>query len=66
MTWRERDGWVCQLCDLPVDPATPTLDPLGATLDHIHPVSRGGPHVESNLQLAHRGCNSRKQDRIAA
>lgn len=33
------------------------------TFDHIIPLSRGGPHVASNLQAAHASCNSRKGDR---
>ncbi len=33
------------------------------TVDHIVPTSRGGPHLKSNLQPAHRACNSAKGDR---
>lgn len=32
------------------------------TIDHIVPVSRGGPHLFENLQPAHRACNSLKGD----
>jgi len=31
--------------------------------DHIHPISRGGLHVEENLQLACRLCNTSKGNR---
>lgn len=60
----ERDGWVCQLCGEPVLPFIRGLHPRQATLDHIVPVSHGGEHVASNLQLAHLGCNSAKRDRM--
>jgi 5-methylcytosine-specific restriction endonuclease McrA len=32
------------------------------TIDHIVPVSKRGPHLFHNLQLAHGACNSRKGD----
>lgn len=60
----ERDGWTCQLCGEPVLPFIKGLHPRQATLDHVVPVSRGGEHVASNLQLAHLGCNSAKRDRM--
>jgi len=60
----ERDGWVCQLCDLPVPRwlLGDKRDPLAPTLDHVVPRSRGGGHEEWNLQLAHRRCNSSKRN----
>jgi 5-methylcytosine-specific restriction endonuclease McrA len=33
------------------------------SFDHIVPLSKGGPHLLSNLQPAHVACNSRKGDR---
>jgi 5-methylcytosine-specific restriction endonuclease McrA len=30
------------------------------SFDHIIPLSRGGPHSQENLQLAHNVCNSRR------
>jgi 5-methylcytosine-specific restriction endonuclease McrA len=56
----ERDGWVCQLCFDPVDPEARWGDPWYASLDHIIPLSRGGPHARANVQLAHQRCNRRK------
>lgn len=56
----ERDGWVCQLCGDPVDREATTRTAMSATLDHIIPVSRGGPHTMGNLQCAHFRCNLRK------
>lgn len=61
----ERDGWMCQLCGEPVDPALIFPDRLSATLDHIVPLSLGGTHDPSNVQLAHLGCNSAKGNRVA-
>lgn len=60
----ERDGWVCQLCDEPVDPGVPTQDRMGHTLDHVVPQSQQliPDHSPSNLRLAHRICNSLRGD----
>lgn len=57
-----RDGWVCQLCGEPVDPEREYPDPLAASLDHVVPLSRGGTHDSTNLQLAHLTCNARARD----
>ena len=55
---------VCGICGLPV-PYDKSPDNLwAATIDHIIPLSRGGKHEMSNCQLAHRLCNSMKQDDI--
>jgi 5-methylcytosine-specific restriction endonuclease McrA len=59
----QRDGWRCQLCGQPVDPERRWPDPKLKSLDHVIPLSRGGPHTLANAQLAHHGCNSRKRDR---
>lgn len=47
----ERDGWTCHLCGLPVDEAA-------ASMDHLVPLSEGGPHSRENVKLAHHLCNS--------
>jgi 5-methylcytosine-specific restriction endonuclease McrA len=62
---RERDGDVCQLCGLPVVDE-PFPHPLSPTFDHIMPLSQGGLHERSNLQLAHFSCNSSKGAYVAA
>ena len=64
----ERDGWTCQLCGDPVDPELDPNDRMGATLDHIEPQSWAliPDHTDSNLRLAHRACNSRRGDALAA
>lgn len=62
----DRDGWSCGICSEPVDPATDWPDPLSASLDHILPLSKGGPHTMANVQLAHLDCNLRKGVTVAA
>lgn len=57
----ERDGWRCQLCSRP----TPcrlrgTHDPQAPELDHIEPLSLGGPHTRANVQTSCRACNVEK------
>lgn len=61
----ERDDWTCQLCGDPVDRDAVVPHPLAPTLDHIHPLARGGDHAEANLQLAHFLCNATKSDTLA-
>lgn len=55
----ERDGRICHLCSKPVDRQQ-------ATMDHVIPVTKGGPHTRANVKLAHRGCNTRKGNRERA
>lgn len=65
-----RDAWRCQLCGKKVlkkakrCKATRRLHPRTASLDHIVPMSKGGPHVELNVQCACLECNVRKQARM--
>lgn len=40
------------------------LDELTATLDHIHPLAKGGQTTDLNTTLACRDCNKRKRDDI--
>ena len=58
----ERDGWRCHICGKRVrkDIGDTRRDSRAATMDHLIPVSKGGPHSRDNVALAHRGCNSRK------
>lgn len=69
--WRRRElaaaaaraDSVCALCGEPVDLLMQD-GPRQPTLDHITPQSLGGSHNRENLQLAHKGCNSRKGARV--
>jgi len=36
-------------------------DPLGATIDHVVPLSRGGPDAPDNVATAHWRCNREKR-----
>jgi len=59
-----RDKGVCGICGLPVPYDNSPASNWGMTVDHVIPISRGGLHAKSNCQLAHRLCNSMKQDVI--
>ena len=61
----ERDGWVCGICNEPVDKKLVWPDPRSKSLDHVKPLSKGGHHVLSNVQLAHLECNVRKGDEFS-
>ena len=53
----ERDGGVCQYTGR-------KLAPGEGNIDHVVPLSRGGPSTWENCVLAHREVNSRKGDRL--
>lgn len=59
----ERDRWRCQLCKRAVSRKRRWPEPLSPSLDHIVPLSRGGAHALSNVQLAHLRCNVSKGNR---
>ncbi|MGO1283483.1 MAG: HNH endonuclease [Brachybacterium sp.] len=61
----ERDHWSCAYCGRSVS-KTPPCEALLATVDHILPVSRGGPSSWTNLVSACKECNNRKADRTPA
>jgi hypothetical protein len=61
----ERSDGMCALCGSGVDLSL-RAGRHQPTLDHIVPQSKGGGHERENLQLAHRGCNSRKRDKCDA
>lgn len=62
----ERDGWRCKLCGVKTpEKLRGTLDPRAPELDHIVPLSQGGPHTKQNTQCACRRCNSLKGAKAA-
>lgn len=58
----ERDKGLCKLCGLPVIRDKFADDYWSGTVDHIIPVSKGGSGSMENCQLAHRICNSLKNN----
>lgn len=58
---RERARYCCEYCRAPNDFNT---DPF--SIEHIHPVSRGGGNDEDNLAFSCLGCNLNKGARIDA
>jgi hypothetical protein len=59
-----RDNWICGLCGDPVDGSLRAPVAGSPSLDHVLPISRGGSHTARNCQLAHLGCNIRKNNRV--
>jgi 5-methylcytosine-specific restriction endonuclease McrA len=62
----ERDNYVCHICSELVDMSLPRTNGLGATVDHVIPLSKGGTDDFDNLRLAHWICNIRKGSKIYA
>jgi hypothetical protein len=56
----DRDSWICGICQDSirlVDPGPGTPRALTPSIDHIVPVSGGGPHVRANVRITHLWCN---------
>jgi 5-methylcytosine-specific restriction endonuclease McrA len=54
-------GVVCALCGRPIDLDAPPRTRWAFSVDHIVPLSAGGPALDpANLRAAHHGCNSRR------
>jgi 5-methylcytosine-specific restriction endonuclease McrA len=60
----KRDKHRCNHCKIKVQVDTPLLDD-SAELDHIVPLSKGGPHTYSNVQTLCRKCNADKSNNYA-
>lgn len=58
----EKDSWICGICGEPVDKAIQWPDQQSPSIDHIIPLSKGGPHSMENLQISHLVCNVRKNN----
>lgn len=60
----ERDRWRCHLCGCKTPRAKRgTYDDDAPELDHVIPLSKGGPHTYANTACACRRCNREKADR---
>lgn len=49
---------ICRICNKPIESFS------DCSADHIVPYSKGGKTTLSNMQLAHKSCNSKKRDKI--
>jgi 5-methylcytosine-specific restriction endonuclease McrA len=54
----------CGICGQPIFKRFKHPHSFSASIDHKVPLARGGTNALSNLQLAHLGCNTRKQDSL--
>lgn len=59
----ERDRGRCGLCRKRVGRTFRWPDQRAASLDHVIPLAKGGRDEAANVQLAHLGCNIKKQTR---
>ena len=55
----ESHGWICWLCDEPVDP-TIVNDPRGPSIDSVLTKAKSKKTGVTEERLAHRGCNTKK------
>ncbi len=62
----DKFGGICQICSKVIDLYIRYPDSESLSIDHIIPVSKGGMTIESNLQIAHFGCNVRKGNKYEA
>ena len=58
-----RDRWRCQQCNIRVQDNNRHPD-NAAHCDHIIPVSRGGPHLYTNVQTLCKRCNLKKGNKL--
>lgn len=62
----ERDGWICWVCDQPVDPSTSVNDDRGPSVDALVSNAKSGKAARGKAaagvgeRLAHRACNTKK------
>lgn len=62
-----RDGWQCKSCSKPTPRSQRgTFDHDAPELDHIVPISKGGPHTYANTQCLCRACNQSKGAKLSA
>lgn len=59
----ERDKWICHICKQRIDQRLDWPDPGSAALDHVIPVSKGGPHTLANVAASHSRCNGARGNR---
>ena len=57
---RMAHGDDCYLCGKPINYRLKFPHPMSPSVDHIMPISAGGPHSLSNCAMTHMGCNNKK------
>ena len=65
----KRDGYNCYLCNSPVDLSASHIVGTGdwelyPHIEHVIPISKGGPDTLDNVKIAHAKCNLDKGDKI--
>ncbi len=53
----------CWICGNLINYDLPHTDPQSYVVDHIVPLTKGGPHTLENCAAAHRDCNRTKSDK---
>jgi 5-methylcytosine-specific restriction endonuclease McrA len=58
----DRDGYDCYLCNTPVDLTAPHIQGQPGWekyphIEHVIPISKGGPDTKANVKIAHAKCN---------
>jgi hypothetical protein len=62
----EKDNGICYLCKIEthLEHSKENYEPKLATVDHLIPISKGGPHTWNNVRNCCLKCNITKHDRI--
>jgi 5-methylcytosine-specific restriction endonuclease McrA len=60
----ERDSWMCCICGRQCAREYNWNNPMSPTVDHIHPLSKGGEHSYANCRTACARCNTVKSDSV--
>jgi hypothetical protein len=56
----DRDGWVCGICKLPIDPELRRPDPRSRSIDHVLAGVHGGSDTRDNVRITHLDCNLKR------
>lgn len=59
----KRDKGKCYICGDMVNMTLDSNDEYYGSIDHVIPISKGGTHTWGNVKLAHRHCNSVKNNK---
>ena len=57
-------GWICGICGKPIDPDLKWPDLMSFQIDHVWPISKGGPDIRINVRPSHQTCNASKHNRM--